>query len=204
MYVKEVIAQGVMLRRSELWKKIRLKEPKPEDVSNKTWRSLARQLESPATIRKVEICSRANASRVNFGRTGPSGEVGVRERLRRQFKRSPDPEEVRFEMARNKGYSGRSKRNKTSDNIMHGSWNAGVQLEDEEIRHNSQHTQGISPRLDSSAAGRSDDRAQFHDDNATCLQFARKIDVQSGIMSISEEQFAQHPMKLKLMHRLET
>ena len=204
MYVKEVIAQGVMLRRSELWKKIRLKEPKPEDVSNKTWRSLARQLESPATIRKVEICSRANASRVNFGRTGPSREVGMRERLRRQMKRSPDPEEVRFEMAQNKGYNGRSKRNKTPVNIMHGSWNAGVHLEDEEIRHNSQHTQGISPRHDSSAPGRSDDRAQFHDDNATCLQFARKIDVQSGIMSISEEQFAQHPMKLKLMHRLET
>ena len=119
------------------------------------------------------------------------------------MKRSPDPEEVRFEMALNKGYSGRSKRNKTPDNIMHGSWNAGVHLEDEEIRHNSQHTQGISPRLDSSAAGRSDARAQFHDDNATCLQPARKIADQSGIMSISEEQLAQHPMVLKLMHRLE-
>ena len=66
------------LRRSELWKKIRLEEPKPEDVSDRTWRSLARQLESPTTIRKAGICSRANASRVNFGRTSPSGEVGVR------------------------------------------------------------------------------------------------------------------------------
>ena len=138
-YVKEVIAQGVTLRRFELWRKIRLEDPKPEDVSDRTWRSLARQLESPATIRKAEICSRANASRVNFGRTGPSGEVGVRERLRRQLKRSPEPEEVRFEMARNKGYSGRSKRNMNSDNIMHGSRNAGVSLEDEEIPHTSQY-----------------------------------------------------------------
>lgn len=80
-YVKEVIARGVTLRRSELWKKIRLEEPKPDDVSDWTWRSLARQLESPATIRKSESCSRANASRVNFGTTGPSGEVGVGERL---------------------------------------------------------------------------------------------------------------------------
>ena len=183
--------------------KFRLEDPKPEDVSDRTWRSLARQLESPATIRKAEICSRANASRVNFGRTGPSGEVGVRERLRRQLKRSPEPEEVRFEMARNKGYSGRSKRNMNSDNIMHGSRNAGVSLEDEEIPHTSQYTEGVSPQHVSSAPGRSDKRGQIHDDNAICLEPAAKSVVQSGSMLISEDQLAQHPMVLKLMHRLE-
>ena len=202
-YVKEVIARGVTLRRSELWKKIRLEEPKPEDVSDRTWRSLARQLESPATIRKAEICSRANASRVNFGRTRPSGEVGVRERLRRHLKRSPDPEEVRFEMARNKGYSGRSKSNKSSDNIMHGSWNAGDRLEDSEIRHNSQHTEGASLRNDNSAPEGRPERAQFYDDSEPCSQPARKTGYQSGMLSISEEQLAQHPMVLKLMQRLE-
>ena len=100
------------LRRSELWKKIRQDEPKPEDVSDRTWRSLAKELENPATIRKAEACSRPMQARLNFGRTGPSGEVGVRERLRNRFRRSPDPDEVQFEMVRDKGYGGRSKRNK--------------------------------------------------------------------------------------------
>lgn len=113
--VKEVIARGVSLRRSELWKKIRNKEPKPLDVTDRAWRSLKRELENPATIRKSISCSKANASRVNFGRTGPSGEVGVRERLRKMLRRSPDPEEIQFEMARDKGYGGRSKRKQIQD-----------------------------------------------------------------------------------------
>ena len=113
--VKEVIARGVSLRRSELWKKIRNKEPKPQDVTDRAWRSLKRELENPATIKKSISCSKANASRVNFGRTGPSGEVGVRERLRKMLRRSPDPEEIQFEMARDKGYGGRSKRKQTQD-----------------------------------------------------------------------------------------
>ena len=113
--VKEVIARGVSLRRSELWKKIRNKEPKPLDVTDRAWRSLKRELENPATIRKSISCSKANASRVNFGRTGPSREVGVRERLRKMLRRSPDPEEIQFEMARDKGYGGRSKRKQIQD-----------------------------------------------------------------------------------------
>ena len=122
--VKEVIARGVSLRRAELWKKIRNNEPKPEDVSDRTWRSLKRELENPATIRKLHNCSKANASRMNFGRTGPSGEVGVRERLRKRLRRSPYPEEIRFEMARDKGYGRRSKRMQNEDNVMHGSQHA--------------------------------------------------------------------------------
>lgn len=82
-YVKETIARAVLLRRLELWRKIRLGESKPDDVSDRNWRSLAREVENPSTIRKAEICSRANASPLNFGRTGPSSEVGVRERLKR-------------------------------------------------------------------------------------------------------------------------
>lgn len=119
--VKEVIARGVSLRRAELWRKIRNSEPKPPDVSDRTWRSLKRELENPAMIRKSQSCSKANASRVNFGRTGPSGEVGVRERLRKRLKRSPEPEEIRFEMARDKGYGGQSRKKKVVDKVMHGS-----------------------------------------------------------------------------------
>lgn len=121
-FVKEVIARGVTLRRCELWKKIRQGEEKPETISDRTWRTLGRQLDNPASVRKSENCRRANASRVNFGRTGPSGEVGVRLRLKRKLRRSPYPEEVMYEMARNKG-SGDRKRSKEEKNdfIMHGS-----------------------------------------------------------------------------------
>ena len=118
--VKEVIARGVCLRRAELWKRITRKEPKPEDVSDRTWRSLSRELDNPATKLKSQNCSRANAARVNFGRTGPSGEVGVREKLRRRLRRSPEPHEVHFEMARDKGYAGRSKRLRIDSNDMPG------------------------------------------------------------------------------------
>lgn len=107
------------MRRAELWKKIRNKEPKPEDVTDRAWRSLNKELQNPATIRKSMMCSKANASRINFGRTRPSGEVGVRERLRRQLRRSPDPEEIQQEMARDKGYGGRSKRKHIEVSIMH-------------------------------------------------------------------------------------
>ena len=118
-FVKATIARGVTLRRAELWKKIRMNGPKPDDVSDHTWRSLKRELQNPATLKKQENCSKANASRVNFGRTGPSGEVGVRARLRKRLRRSPDPEEVQLEMSRDKGYGGRSKKNKVQDNVMH-------------------------------------------------------------------------------------
>jgi len=108
--VKDVVAHGVSLRRAELWKKIRYAEPKPKDVTDKAWKSLKKELHNPATQRKSLMCSKANACRVNFGRTGPSGEVGIRERLRRQFRRSPHPEEIQLEMSRDKGYSGQCKR----------------------------------------------------------------------------------------------
>jgi hypothetical protein len=108
--VKDVVARGVSLRRAELWKKIRYAEPKPEDVTDKAWKSLKKELHNPATQQKSLMCSKANASRVNFGRTGPSGEVGIRERLHRQFRRSPHLEEIQLEMSRDKGYGGQCKR----------------------------------------------------------------------------------------------
>ena len=92
--MKEVIARGVSLRRSQLRKKICNKEPKPPDVTDRAWRSLKRELENPTTIKKSISCSKANASRVNFGRTGPSREVGVQEKLQKMLRKSPDLEEI--------------------------------------------------------------------------------------------------------------
>lgn len=64
-------------------------------------------------------CSKANAARVNFGRTRRSREVGIRERLRKMLRRSPDPEEIQFEIVQDKGYGGRLKRKQLQDSIMH-------------------------------------------------------------------------------------
>jgi len=58
---------------------------------------------------KVKEYSRANASRVYFGRTRPSSEVGVRERLRKILRKSSNPKETRFEMVGDKGYGSRLK-----------------------------------------------------------------------------------------------
>lgn len=46
--------------------------------------------------------------------------MGIRERLRRRFRRSPDPEEIHTEMARDKGYGGRAKRKTEQDLLMQG------------------------------------------------------------------------------------
>lgn len=48
--------------------------------------------------------------RVNFGKTRPLEEVGVRKKLRRKLQLSPNLEEIQFKMARDKGYSGHSQR----------------------------------------------------------------------------------------------
>ncbi|KAG0574704.1 hypothetical protein KC19_VG283900 [Ceratodon purpureus] len=58
---------------------------------------------------KSEQMKYANACRRSKGRTGPLGEVGIRERLRHRLNRSPAPEEVVAEMTRDKGYSGARK-----------------------------------------------------------------------------------------------
>lgn len=202
-YVKEVIARGVSLRRSVLWKKIRSGERKPDDVSDRSWRSLARELENPASIRKADICSRANASRLNFGRTGPSGEVGVRERLRKKLKRSPEPEEINFEMARDKGYGGQSKRIKSTDNIMHGSRDEDVRLDEEEIHRNSGGAAGQSPEYSRSPQGTSRGPIHLRDGGRQEWETAPNTTDSSRVLSISEEDLARHPMVMRMMERLE-
>lgn len=56
-FVKDVIARGVSLRRSSLWRRIRMGLPKPDDITDRTWRSLEKELQNPTTMRKVELCS---------------------------------------------------------------------------------------------------------------------------------------------------
>ena len=201
--VKEVIARGVSLRRVELWKKIRNNERKPEDVSDRTWRSLKRELENPATIRKSMNCSKANASRVNFGRTGPSGQVGVRERLRKRLRRSPDPEEIRIEMARDKGYGGRSNRLQKQDTVMHGSQHASAaSFQVGRVRDvfgnpyvDETEDVGIPPLTRGSPV-------EIQDEIGSEARLATGNIGSGGLQTMSEEQLATNPFVMKLMERI--
>ncbi|KAG0623381.1 hypothetical protein M758_3G170400 [Ceratodon purpureus] len=58
---------------------------------------------------KSEQMKFANSYRRNKGRTGPLGEVGIKERLRQPLQHSLAPEEVYDEMNRDKGHSEKSK-----------------------------------------------------------------------------------------------
>ena len=200
-YVKEVIARGVTLRRVALWRKIRNGEPKPPTVSDRSWRTLGRQLHSPATIEKAESCRKANASRMNFGRTGPSGEVGVRQRLRRALRRSPDPEEIQEEMARDKGCGG-YQRERKSDHVMHGS-EGPVLLYVEGKQHS-----GRSGSSGDNEFAEDEDNADMHavgDRMLMPMRPRRKEGQDVGtahVLAMTDDEVAQHPLVMRLMQRL--
>lgn len=199
-FVKEVIARGVTLRRGDLFKMIKNKEPKPENLSDRSWRILGRLLESETTIRKSENCSRANASRAHFGRTGPSGEVGVRERLKRKLRRSLELEEISKEMARDKGYGGHSKRKSCADRVMHGS-ESGLRRPFQETTMN----------LLSVSADEEDDKENGEQDGgAYALEVDKHDCVEMGDdnrgglgLNLSSEEIMHHPFVMKMMKRLE-
>lgn len=201
--VKEAIARGVSLRWSELWKRIRSNQPKPELLSDRSWQSLKRQLETPAMMKKFENCSKANACRQNFGRTGPSGEVGMQERLRKKFKRSPSPTEIRMEMARPKGYEGRSKRHQQGDNVMHGSGkpamieSSGRNTDKCRVGSDDSHAEDYSP------AERREEEYRKEDGVNVGILGSLPVVVSSEVLALSTEQVSQHPAFIKMMDRLD-
>lgn len=88
---------------------IQAAEERPMYVPESIWSKLVRMEGSEKFRAKSEQMKHANACRRSKGHTGPLGEVGVRERLRHQLGRSPEPEEVYDEMSGDKGYSGQRK-----------------------------------------------------------------------------------------------
>ena len=206
-YVKEVIARGVTLRRGELWKMIRNGEPKPSTVSDKTWRTLERQLENPASIKKFEDCRKANASRMNFGRTGPSGEVGVRQKLRRILKRSPDPEEIRFEMGCDKGYGGRHQNKQNNLNVMHGSGSRKRSIVDTPrictSTGNSEERKSTG-REDEEEGDNESQEKNYEDielDGSGEKVIEEKV-IEENVLSLSAEEVVNHPLVMMMMQRL--
>ena len=158
-------------------------------------------MDSPTQIRKSEICSRANASRVNFGRTGPSGEVGVRERLRRKL-RSPDPEEINFEMARDKGYGGQSAWKKVKGDVLQGGEHGTLFLVDDPRR--------IDPLKNVDEDANEDNlnllEAEQHDmhaDNEEVGHSVRAFHGGSEAMKLEDEEISKHPLVQSLLQQLE-
>ena len=154
-------------------------------------------------MKKFENYSKANACRHNFGRTGPSGEVGVRDRLRKRLKRSLSPSKVRVEMARPKGYNGKSKREKEVDNIMYGNGKTAFIVDSRASLQNRNSENRDCSGKDYNPMEMSEKVMEGPDDVAGIG--GRKLHRvgPSTVLFLSEEQVSQHPAFLCLMHRLE-
>lgn len=93
-------------KRSELYALIRSGGSQPLHIDREVWERLVNLESSKQRKDKSEQGRKANASRKTYGRTGRTGMNGVREKLREEFNRSPDPDEIEFEMNRDKGFGG--------------------------------------------------------------------------------------------------
>ena len=76
------------------------------------WRCLDRISKDPHQEELSQRMKCANACRVNLGRTGPRGEEGIWEDMYQTLGRESYPDELEYEMRRNKGYDGVSTRRK--------------------------------------------------------------------------------------------
>lgn len=119
------------------------------------------------------------------------------------MRRSPDPEEIAFEMARDKGYGGRSKRTQKSENIMHRSQKGSVTVEDEQMSQRSGHAQWQSRTRECSPPGTFAVPVRSEENMDNQAEPAVDKVVASGVLTITEEQLAQHPMVIRMMQRLE-
>ena len=108
-FILPLIGRRLSTTRNQIINEIKSQRACPPGVKLEHWEKLKRYSESESYHRKSEAMKRANACRHTLRRTGPGGEIGVRESLKVRLRRSPDPDEVRLEMSREKGYGGRKK-----------------------------------------------------------------------------------------------
>ena len=102
-YLRGLMGKAVTKKRTEVISFIKSGGSCPSVMDKKVWERLELLASSEQRIRRSEHGRFANSCRRTLGRTGASGEDGVRERLREKFGRSPDPNEVAHEMQRDKG-----------------------------------------------------------------------------------------------------
>jgi len=109
-YLRSMMGKAVTKKRGELITLINKGGTQPLHIDHEVWERLSKLAASRQRQEKSEQGRYANACRRSYGRTGSRGINGVRERLREQFNRSPDPEEMEFELSRDKGYGGYKKK----------------------------------------------------------------------------------------------
>ena len=103
-YLRSMMGKAVTKKRGELIALINKGGTQPLHIDHEVWERLVKLAASRQRQEKSEQGRYANACRRSFGRTGSRGINGVKERLREQLNRSPDPDEMEFELSRDKGY----------------------------------------------------------------------------------------------------
>lgn len=109
-HMRSVMGKAVTRKRTELISLIHKGGSQPLHIDHEVWGRLVKLAASKQRKDKSKQGRYANACRKTYGRTGPRGLNGVRERLREYLERSPDPEEIEMEMNRDKGYAGYKKK----------------------------------------------------------------------------------------------
>ena len=109
-HLRSLMGKAVTKKRTELISLIKKEGSQPLHIDHEVWERLVKLAASKQRENKSEQGRYANACRRTLGRTGSRGVNGIRERLRQILNRSPDPEEIEYEMTRDKGYGGYQKK----------------------------------------------------------------------------------------------
>lgn len=109
-YLRSMMGIAVTGKRRELLALIRTGGTQPLHIDHEVWERLVKLEGSKQWEEKSLQGKYANSCRKTYGRTGSRGINGVRERLREKFGRSPDFDEMKEELNRDKGYGGYKKR----------------------------------------------------------------------------------------------
>jgi hypothetical protein len=129
-YIRSCVSHNVIQWHAKLWGMQKQRQSRPEGLSVKNWQTLERIRMNPEREHLTQTRKYANVCQLNLGRTGPKGELGIKEDLRRDLCREPDPNEVTREMRRDKGYGRLIKKNgstppiqsldlETGDSVLH-------------------------------------------------------------------------------------
>ena len=109
-FLRGLMEKAVTKRRGELIVLIRNNGDQPKHFDQEIWKCLENLANSKQREDKSEQGRHANACWKTYGRTGSIGMNGVREKLRSQYGRSLDPDEIFEEMQRDKGYGGQKQK----------------------------------------------------------------------------------------------
>lgn len=128
----------------------------------------------------------------------------MRERLRKRLRRSPDPDEFFFEMARDKGYGGRFKEKKRKRNAQRLLEDNGPLLFDGKCR-----TDPFGDAFDDDSANGEGEQQNNSEDGCENDEARRGREqghllvTEGRAMTLSTEEIAGHPLVKSLMQRLE-